>query len=303
MSEHVHCPHCQHAYQFKPELAGRAVQCHQCQQPFTYPLTPPPPPAAASSDAARPSLHPTPAPVSAEGYELNLTTEAPSAAHEAAPCPQCGQRLAPGVVLCVQCGYNRAQGRRLQTLVGEVTEPPGMMERTSAGLLASAEAEARLLHRLKYVDLYVPGALVVIGLIAVLLEAFNSATIGGAVNWTILAVNLGSVLLSLPLMVASLFISARLFDLSFGPILTALLKLCAVLLAPGAVADVVAWLLGGGLMGAFLGYFVAFCCYWALLAKLFDIDAADAWKVILVITATRWIGTAALGLLLLWMLS
>jgi len=42
------CPHCQHAYQFKDELAGKTATCKNCRQKFVIPKpansddTPPP---------------------------------------------------------------------------------------------------------------------------------------------------------------------------------------------------------------------------------------------------------------------
>jgi hypothetical protein len=151
----ISCPHCGKRYRYTASLAGRKVKC-QCgtvmlmpQAPPTAPLVatllsppPPPPPEAPPPPEVGPEVNPranhstAPTPQQqtteslSDGYELNdepatsapLSTPAARPASQpaaAAPavCPNCGQKLKPGAVLCIHCGTDLRSGQRLDTQV------------------------------------------------------------------------------------------------------------------------------------------------------------------------------------------
>jgi hypothetical protein len=97
------CPHCQQHLQAEPGYAGLQIVCPACQRSFTVPgnvVAAAPVAAAAPAYAAAPSRALAPAAV-----------QAPAPA-TASACPSCGGALPRGAVLCTQCGYNLATGKR-----------------------------------------------------------------------------------------------------------------------------------------------------------------------------------------------
>lgn len=109
---------CGKSFAAPDNLAGKKVKCPACQQPLAIPaagpqpaLSPlgPPSPAAAQPGSPLPSL----------SAPNSLFDEA---GMKAAPpgtiaCPGCTAPLAPGVVLCVKCGYNMKLGKKMGTTV------------------------------------------------------------------------------------------------------------------------------------------------------------------------------------------
>lgn len=96
------CPGCGKQYGWKPELAGRKAKCQKCGQVLVVPASPE---AAAAAGPAVPQ-----APAGAGAVPAG-------AAPAQAGCPSCKQPVAPGAVICVQCGYNFKTGQRLSTQV------------------------------------------------------------------------------------------------------------------------------------------------------------------------------------------
>ncbi len=72
----------------KDEFAGKTVKCPQCGQPLKIPT------AKAKSAASDVSA------------AHKLLDELGLSAHEGERCPECGEALPSGAVLCVHCGYN-----------------------------------------------------------------------------------------------------------------------------------------------------------------------------------------------------
>ena len=127
-----HCPACHTPCPWTPERAGRRVRC-SCGQAFVMP-TGQDGPVVAAPAPPQDAEPPTP-----DAYELDLpddmahhatTDDAPSAAREATPqasatpgkCPSCNGRLRAGAVICLNCGFNLAEGGKIKTRID--TEPP-----------------------------------------------------------------------------------------------------------------------------------------------------------------------------------
>lgn len=95
------CPNCQQHIQADEGYAGVQINCPACQTGMLVPgnpAAPPPPP---------PPL-PTP-------------SAAPAAQSASSACPSCGGALPRGAVLCTQCGFNLATGKRM--VAGKVVAP------------------------------------------------------------------------------------------------------------------------------------------------------------------------------------
>src|SRR5262249_23500626 len=69
------------------------------------------------------------------------------------------------------------------------------------------------------------------------------------------------------IMLGTCFVVSKIRDISFGPIVTAATKLCAIAIAPDALCV----LLGNGL----IGWLADLVLYFALIGALFDLDQSD----------------------------
>ena len=89
------------------------------------------------------------------------------------------------------------------------------------------------------------------------------------------------------IMLAGMLIAARLRGIDLGDFWTAVFKLSAISVAPGALVSLASPMLShmpfGGLI-ALLGYF---CLYFALLGALFDLDQEDTWYCVCIIFLIR----------------
>ena len=92
------CTDCGRQYAWKLQLAGKKVKC-KCGHTMVVP------PGLPEDELGL--AVPPPAPEAAVSPEPDLSLSV--------PCPACGQELAAGSVLCVNCGYNLETGQRLGT--------------------------------------------------------------------------------------------------------------------------------------------------------------------------------------------
>jgi hypothetical protein len=106
------CPACGKRYRWNPQFAGRSAKCG-CGAKLVVPSEPP--------------VEPAPQP---DGIE--------------AKCPSCSAPLAPGAVLCVNCGYNLKTGKKLSAVVVETDGEDDAGEDESGD--DAAEEEERAEH-------------------------------------------------------------------------------------------------------------------------------------------------------------
>ena len=86
---------CGKLLQAKDEMAGKRVKCPACGKILLIPAEL----RLQAAEPPQPPVSPEPAP-------------APSDAVPESKCPQCGEAMAPDVVLCVNCGFNAQTGFR-----------------------------------------------------------------------------------------------------------------------------------------------------------------------------------------------
>ena len=97
----VQCNSCGASFKAKDELAGRRVKCPQCKQPITIAA---PQPAVQS--------------VGAGGYNplLDLLDDENVKSVAQGPiCDFCGAEVAPGTIICIECGMNLETGVQMET--------------------------------------------------------------------------------------------------------------------------------------------------------------------------------------------
>jgi hypothetical protein len=148
-----------------------------------------------------------------------------------------------------------------------------------------------------YRDVYVPTGLIVASFVAftVFTVFFDSAGAAGAAFY---ALGMGVVFFfKTLLMIGAAFILAPLLGVSFGPLWTAILKLAAVAMAPDVLATIITESIG--VTGAgILANSIALAFYWFLIAYLFQLDASEAWYVVIGFAVLRWLLTIILAIAL-----
>ncbi len=133
------------------------------------------------------------------------------------------------------------------------------------------------------IDFYLPltllGGGVIVELIAALIRHHGSSTHLRSALFD-LGVGLG---LGTAVMLAALWTAAKFRGIEFGPFWTAVLKLAAVSVGPGAVLTLLSPALDFIPLGFLLGFAFEFILYFALLGALFKMDESDTWYCVCVI--------------------
>lgn len=285
-SERVTCPNCGKGYRWQTKLIGRRVPCKQCNEPFDVPEAP------GEGIAIAPA-------VTEDGtYELDFdeAADAPaSPAAQATPasggkCPSCNSAVREGAVLCMNCGFNMAEGKKVQTAVAPVAAEPdpsgGAMTKKQQREMEQAEE----LHAQHFMMNYkAPIILIIIGFALVLLNnlvlgpmapmynEFYSSKVDIMVDLTI--VTALYLVISSALLFAGLFILIWLFSSGFGTLGSVLLKVLAItLLAQEATALVIIGLdvmMGTGGLGWFIGWGAYITAMIILCMKFLDVDFTE----------------------------
>lgn len=98
MASQIKCPHCGKAYKWKPTIAGKRFRCRRCGEVLDVPDE---------------------KPTDQGDYQL-ATDKSPEEEEVLAPegkCPNCGNKLRTTAVVCINCGFNLKDGKRIETRV------------------------------------------------------------------------------------------------------------------------------------------------------------------------------------------
>lgn len=334
------CPSCLTNYRWDPRAAGMKVKCkcgaviripHDSSGRVVVERLPGDSYSATSLDPAPKPLAPSPdteampeEAIDESGEfdldELDTDELVPAEAREpsklkATPgrCPSCGLSVAPHAVLCLNCGYNLAVGKKLKTTV-QVIETAGRIERTNASVLSGAdkvlrdlqhreEIERDMLRRHRITEWVLPSILLAVGPPSLAIAAFVLTK-----NWQMGLLATGflmgiELVLMMPLLLLSLVIAAHVGGISFGSLWSALLKIAALSWGPGALADiVVVFVMTVVMMNMFMGAMAVFVVYGLFLgapvAFLFDLDMYETRITIGAITVVRALGITLV--IILW---
>jgi hypothetical protein len=135
-------------------------------------------------------------------------------------------------------------------------------------------------------DLYMPLALIAGGTVIELGQAVLRR--GGIDQLFATIVGVGVyMIVNTVLMLVGIFIVAKLREISFGPLPTAVIKLCGISIGPGAFGGLVGAMLAWIPLGGLIGWLVAFVLYFALLGALFDLEESDTWWCVIIIFAVK----------------
>ncbi len=89
------------------------------------------------------------------------------------------------------------------------------------------------------------------------------------------------------LMLACVFVAARVRGFKLGALPNAILKLMAISVAPAAAMMLLSWPLSIVPLGFLVNWGIGFCLYFALLGVFFDLDQEDTWLCVLLIFVTN----------------
>jgi hypothetical protein len=228
------CPSCGSKYKWAPEAAGRKFAC-KCGAVLRMPpqgntpaLLERPAGAATPAKSATPAASVSPTGTIAPAKdEYEIADEA--AAHKPAPatgkpiskpeplpvaqapaasgrCPSCGQAVKHSAVICVNCGFNLAEGKKLKTDVAVEPDAPAPAAKPGVepppkapapapakhlpgATFASAsmakkkaieEENQEVLKKARFTDLYLPVGLIILGFIMIVLNAMVLQPMGEA---------------------------------------------------------------------------------------------------------------------------
>lgn len=272
----IKCEACGKEYRWKREYAGRKVKC-TCGQVMVMPDAPP------GVDEPEPQT-----------FELE-EADAPAGGPQAAAgdgdaaCPSCGAAMATGAVLCVECGYNTQTGQKLDVSVSSEpakerrspAQPPGAITEDARARADAEEEEAR--RRETFGDAHTPLTEWVYPLITIGVGFAGSVII--AMLFTGARGVVGAVVyrvISLPVSVGfsllGCLIVVKLLGMSFGPLVSALVKLAAVTIGSAFVTQLTTMTLAPlvGCFSGFIGPLFGFFASMGFLSWFFDLDMFEA---------------------------
>lgn len=285
-SERVTCPDCGKGYRWQSNLVGRKVTCKACGSEFEVPSAP------GEGIAIEPE------PVADDGtYELDLDTDEPQAAQasHAAPsnngkCPVCNTPVRDGAVICMNCGFNMAEGKRMETAVAgtpttEAPEEPPLSQQEQREVDRVAAANAHSF----WVDYKLPLIVVGIGLAMVLV---NNLILGPMSPWvkgmygdtlsTIIGLTIRTAYVTFVhsvLLFVGLLLLVKLFGAAFGTLTSVLLRVLGVTLVAQEADFMVMAIMDIAMGTGGLGWFVSWAIYLAfmigLCVKLLDVDFTE----------------------------
>ena len=301
----IKCPKCGKMYRWQTKIAGRTVRC-ACEYKFRVPMTPddavespePPSPKPAPRPAA-PAKEPDP-------YELDLPDDGPSApsapagrpASAAGKCPSCNSPIRSGAVICMNCGFNLAEGSKIKTVVdagmagpAQADEDPAdeRLRRSAARSDYDQEVEADVARVHRRQEVILPLVMIGVGIFVALINAFVLAPMSASsADWfgvgtesraeLALAYLIGAgILLALqvPCLFAGLLAIVALLGSAFGQLGSVLRKLIAVALLAGSLYNSVDLgvniVMGGfGGLGWMFTMSISLAIFWGVIAQLFD---------------------------------
>jgi hypothetical protein len=173
MPVHIKCGGCKKILKGPDHLAGKKVKCPHCGATLQIP--------PAETEGAPAATQPPPEDslkslLDEEGFTATPTTT--SARINA--CPGCGVEMPPGGVLCVNCGFHKELGQKLETKHG----PSAADEALARARQAIAEEQRRSpIKESKMnptVQAWIMGGIGAVVLIGILVVGFSMA--GGAID-------------------------------------------------------------------------------------------------------------------------
>lgn len=315
-NQRVTCPSCGHAYRWQPAAAGRTVSCKKCDASFIVP------------DQPGPGLSLDPKPEQDDGtYELDIKDEPTRSVADAAPpqparinegkCPVCNAKLREGAVICMTCGFNLQEGKKVTTDVAseptdkdESTPEPELTKQQKRDLERAQDATAQHLWQ----DYKLPLILAVAGIVLAFVNLLaapmsNDASFGLSNASEIRIAKLFYTALLTPVNAALLFggllLNVVVFKAAFGNLWSVLLKVIAITLVAQesaylfiVIADIV---IGAGLIAVLLNWLLYLSLMVIMCIKLLDVDGAEIRLLVAFMVVSKFAGNFFINALIMMM--
>eukprot|EP00752_Nemacystus_decipiens_P013926 g12362.t1 len=279
--ERVTCPSCGKGYRWQAKLIERHVPCKACGTEFIVPYEP----------GVGIAVHPKP---SDDGYELDIDEpESPAskvAAAHGGKCPSCNSPVREGAVICMNCGFNLAEGKKVQTAVAETPADadeadPNLTKQEQRDMERSAAAHAE--HW--WMDYKLPLILIGVGLAMTLL---NNVLIGpnapmikdfyGSTSTAIIGLTIETAYITFvhsALLFVGLLLLVKLFGAGFGTLTSVLLRVLGISLVSQEAEFMVRALMDIAMGTGGFGWVVTWTVYLAFMVglciKLLDVDMTE----------------------------
>ncbi len=332
----VSCPACAKRVRFKPELAGKKLRC-TCGQVFRMPKHPagqavavddpattPGSPfkkgnaddaQAAAAAMAKKSLKVDPGAGGAYDLADDTVSILPKEEKKApvanqGKCPKCGSKLKPEAVICINCGFNLQAGTHVATDVEKPQSSTGSTVLDAYAATARArginmeEEEAAAARKARITEFYAPIGLAVAGVLAMFATSALFIPAGTTFQLFTVMIEIGvQLVLRLPFLVLAIFLTAKIMQVSFGPFMTALLKLVGLAFftaGVGGLLDSVVDHFTEGFGSAFITPFIHLAIFWGLSTFLFGLDFLETMVLYLL---SSFLPMMVLGFVLMWVMA
>jgi len=220
-------------------------------------------------------------------------------------CPSCGNTTKLGAVICLNCGYNLQTGQKVETAIkeagdGPAGKPADVPKLTGmAAVLSRQKADQDALRaesdkQHQFQEVYLPLILFGVGFALLMLNTWLLAyTDSFQQAWNIdsgfmarvfmTVIDLVTIVIQLPVVLIALILTAMLFGSSYGPLITATLKMLALVVFSSAISAVTVGLIllmTGGLSVLGMEYMIALLfsatAFFGIAMTLFDMDFMEA---------------------------
>jgi hypothetical protein len=270
------CGACGRKFVLKPEYAGKTLKC-KCGRPIKAPAAVPAgAPAAARQPVAAASAPAPPSSNSGGDDDFSKLFSDAEAEYEMAPPPLPSPKAKPPIAHTAPAAASAGGSTSPMLGYARAAVRPQVDDATRAAVVS---------------DLYIPIALLIVGLVAYLFDAhLQGAKSAVEASLFVFVVCLLNVLL----VFAALMVGVKVIGLALGPIGPALLKIAAVAVLPAAAGDLIHWYSGIGLVA----WGMTLVMYYVLLYWLFDMDGSE----IYIVTSIMWVVQFILGMFIFGLL-
>lgn len=325
-SPKIACPNCGKEYRWKPQLAGKKTQCSGCQQKLRIPARPTDPVEAIGGllkdqshesegayELALPDDHDDAHMDANAGRKGGQRSTPPPAPRNLTNCPACNSKLKPGAVICINCGFHVAEGKKISTDVAkgavavEEGDAPaaampdlGAYAKASQRVALDLEAEAaRNAAPNPLMNIWLPVLFIVAGIAMTFMQRMLNPISDYALAEAAVVTGI-QLAISVPFMLFVAVMVSKLMDTSFGPLGVGVLKLTAIAMGPLPVAD---YLLSYVPLFGFVSFFIVIAVYVIVcgpfLYWFFDLDFNEIFATLALIIVLRMLLTLFLIVFLL----
>ena len=277
------CAKCKRTFDWDPQHVGRLAQC-PCGNTMKVPRLP----ATALVKALKPGGLPRQAPQRSPAATLPPPLPGmPPLTGDSAATPNTPPPLPPQPMTPFIPGQSLIHDPGADKLDADIEA-----ELAATGAYAEHEGEAK---PDPFRDLHLPLGLLGVGGLLVIAQVVLVATQSRAAAVGVIIGTAVSLVINVALMLGGVLLAARFAGISFGEFKTALLKLCAIYVAPTFLGQLMTQALGGNAAVACIGWGVSVICYWGLTSYLFQLDGAQTMTCVTAISIVRFLAHFVVG--------